>query len=96
MIKNVKERNAIFLKYLNLLIQMFVPLKLINRKTKKFYLPKHIKLLLLKKRKLWQIMKAKNTPENKLNYTNNKHVCKEALKKFYVNKMKAISNSKNI
>ena len=96
MVKNVEERYAIFLKYLNLSIQMFVPLKLINRKTKKFYLPKHIKLLLLKKRKLWRIMKAKNTPKNKLNYTNNKHVCKEALKKFHVNKMKAICNSKNI
>ena len=92
MVKNVEERYVIFLKYLNLSIQMFVPLKLINRKTKKFYLPKYIKLLLLKKRKLWRIVKAKNTPKNKFSYTNYKHVCKEVLKKFHVNKMKAIYN----
>ena len=71
-------------------------LKVIKSRTKKFYLPKYIKILLLKKRKLWRAMKAENTPENKLNYNNNRHACKVALKKFHVNKMKAICNSKNI
>ena len=58
---------------------MSVPLKLVKRKSKKFYQPKHIKLMLLKKKKLWRIMKAKNTPENKLNFTKNRQTCKKAL-----------------
>ena len=52
MVKTVEERYAIFLRYLNLSIQMFVPLKLIERKGKKFYLHKHIKLMPLKKKKI--------------------------------------------
>ena len=34
MVKTVEERCAILLKYINLSIQMFVPLKLIKRKSK--------------------------------------------------------------
>ena len=67
LVKTVKERYAILLRYLNLSIQMFVPLKLIKRKSKKFYLPKHIKLMLLKKKKSCRIVKTKNILENKRN-----------------------------
>ena len=67
LVKTVEERYAILLRYLNLSIQMFVLLKLIKRKSKKFYLPKHIKLMLLKKKKSCRIVKTKNIPENKRN-----------------------------
>ena len=74
MLKTVQERYAIILRYLNLSIQM-----LIKRKSKKFYLPKHIKLMLLKKKKLWRTMKANNTPGNKLNSSRNRQTYKKAL-----------------
>ena len=61
MVKTVEERYAILLRNLNLSIQMFVPLKLIKTKSIKFYQPTYIKLMLLKEKKLWRIMKAKNT-----------------------------------
>ena len=49
MVKAIEERYAIFLRYLNLSIHTFVSLKLIKRKSKKFYQLKHIKLMLFKK-----------------------------------------------
>ena len=32
-------------------------------------------------------MKAKNTPENKLNFAKNRQTCKKALQEFHVNKI---------
>ena len=54
-VKSVTERYAVILKILNISIQLYVPLRVIknNHKRIKFYLPKSIRQLLLKKRKLW-------------------------------------------
>ena len=41
-------------------------------------------------------MEAKNTPENKFNFTKYWQTCKIAPPEFHVNKIKAIFNTKNI
>ena len=97
-VKSVNERYAVLLKILNISIQLYVPLRVIknNHKRIKFYLPKSIRQLLLKKRKLWQIMKANNTTENKTKFKICMKHCKMVLHDYNIDKIKSICKSKNV